>query len=138
MAKAIKKSDKEQVDELIQKLDPLWATVVQHLRQIILATDPEIAEQVKWNSPSFYYAGPMAPFDPKEYKRDIVVLNLHRNDHVLMVFPTGAKIEDTTGTLEGKYTDGRKLAKISGIEEAENKAGALQELIRKWISLVEK
>jgi len=59
--------------------------VVQALRKIVLSVDEEIAEQIKWNSPSFYYTGAMKPFDPKEYKRDIVVFNLHKNDCVLLV-----------------------------------------------------
>lgn len=138
MAKAPKRSDEEQVTELIQKLEQPWASIVGNLRKTILSIDPEIGEQVKWNSPSFYYKGEMAPFDPKEYKRDIVVLNLHRNDHVLLVFPTGARIEDPAGLLEGKYTDGRKLAKISSQEEAEAKAPALRDVIKNWLLTVEK
>ncbi len=42
-----------------------------HLRNIILSTDKEIGERIKWNNPSFYYTGEMKPFDPKEYKREL-------------------------------------------------------------------
>ncbi|MGB8193925.1 MAG: DUF1801 domain-containing protein, partial [Chitinophagaceae bacterium] len=103
MAKAKTISESEQVTQHIQKLDPAIAPVVEAIRQIILLADKEIAEQIKWNSPSFYYTGEMKPFDPKEYKRDIVVLNLHKGN-ILLVFPTGARIKDTTGFLEGNYT----------------------------------
>ncbi|UOQ53538.1 hypothetical protein [Hymenobacter cellulosivorans] len=57
---------------------------------------PAVAEQIKWNSPSFYYTGLIAPFDPKEYRRDIVVVNLHRG-HALLVFATDATIPDPGG-----------------------------------------
>ena len=43
--------------------------VVGALRQIILAVDPEIGEEIKWNAPTFFYTGAMKPSDPKQYKR---------------------------------------------------------------------
>lgn len=38
-------------------------------------------------------------------KRDIVVFNLHKKDQVLLIFPTGAKIKDQSGLLEGEFTE---------------------------------
>lgn len=136
MAK-VKKSDQEAVTEHIQKLAPAVASVVEEIRRIILDTDREIGEQIKWNSPSFYYTGEMKPFDPKEYKRDIVVMNLHRGN-ILLVFPTGATVNDTTGLLEGNYTDGRRLLKISGIDDVKAREKALRTILKQWLSLVEK
>jgi hypothetical protein len=46
------------------------------LRQIILAAYPKIGEEVKWNAPAFFYTGEMEPFDPKEFRRYLAVLNL--------------------------------------------------------------
>lgn len=138
MAKTPKKSEQEQVAELIEKTDQPWKEIILFLRQVILGTSADISEQVKWNSPSFYYNGEMQPFDPKEYKRDLVVINLHRNNHILMVFPTGAKVADTTGVLEGNYTDGRRMIKITSLEEAQAKAPHLQTVIKAWLELVEK
>ncbi|MBK8603682.1 MAG: hypothetical protein IPN87_11570 [Saprospiraceae bacterium] len=77
------------IEAYMSALDHPLKAVVELLRTIILGVDDTIAEQVKWNSPAFCYTGEMAEFDPKEYKRDIVVLNLHKKDSVLMVFPTG-------------------------------------------------
>jgi len=34
-----------------------------------------------------FYAGEMKPFNPKEYKRYIVVFNLYRKDCIRLVFP---------------------------------------------------
>ena len=78
MAKS-KLSDKEQINELIAKHEPTFIYLIETVRSIILSTKPEIDEQVKWNSPSFYYNGDMKAFNPKEYKRDIVVMNLSKN-----------------------------------------------------------
>lgn len=125
----------EVVSTYIEKLDDATRPVVEKLRQIILSADPQIAEEIKWNSPSFYYAGPMAPFDPKEYKRHIIVMNLHKR--ILLVFPSGAKINNTDGLLEGNYTDGRRLVNIAGMDNVLQKKQALLNAIRDWLSKVE-
>ncbi|HEY6436116.1 MAG TPA: hypothetical protein VIY47_05975, partial [Ignavibacteriaceae bacterium] len=65
MAKAIKLSDSEQVTQHIKKLDPAIGKIIETIRQIILSSDKEIGEHIKWNNPSFYYTGEMKPFDPK-------------------------------------------------------------------------
>ncbi|MCB2406858.1 DUF1801 domain-containing protein [Hymenobacter lucidus] len=124
------------VDDFLQQLDLPLRAVVEALRLSILAAAPTVAEQIKWNSPSFYYTGPMAPFEAREYRRDIVVLNLHRG-HPLLVFPTGAGISDATGLLEGSYTDGRRLIQIRDLAEAQAKAAGLQQVVRAWLALVE-
>ena len=137
MAKKNTLTDTEQVTAHIQALDSALAATVTALRNIILSTDTEIGEQIKWNSPSFYYTGAMKPFDPKEYKRDIVVMNLHRGQ-IMLVFPTGARISDNTGLLEGSYTDGRRIAKFRDLEDVKARSGALQTVIRDWLSTVER
>lgn len=72
-------TDQEQVTLHIQKLDGSIRDTIQMLREIILNTDAEISEQIKWNNPAFFYYGEMKPFDPKEYKRDMIVFNLFKN-----------------------------------------------------------
>lgn len=99
MASTKKRTDAEQVTAHIQKLDPNLGKIVQFIRRIILATDKEIGERIKWINPSFYYTGEMKPVDPKEYKREIVVFNLYKG-RIMLVFPSGAKINDPSGLLE--------------------------------------
>ena len=136
MAKS-KLSDKEQVEEHIARLDSTLKPTIEYLRQIILATDSEIDERIKWNNPSMYYAGEMKPFDPKEYKREIVVFNLHKG-RIMLVFPSGAKVNDTSGLLEGKFTDGRKIVTFKDIDDVKAKEKDLQRVIKIWLSLVDK
>lgn len=126
-----------EVDRCIQKYTDFLQIITNKLRSIILNIDAEIGEQIKWNSPSFFYTGQMASFDAKEYKRDIVVLNLHRGS-VLMVFPTGAKINDHTGVLEGNYTDGRRTIKIADMDDLLKKEEAIKTVIKQWMALIEK
>ena len=135
--KTTKLTDEEQVTEHIQKLEPALAEIIGTIRQIILKTDKEIGEYIKWNNPSFYYTGDMKPFDPKEYKRDIVVMNLHKG-RIMLVFPSGAKVNDTSGLLEGDYKDGRRLVIFKDNNDVKAKEEALQKVIKTWISLVEK
>lgn len=133
MAKSSKLLTSELTENYYRELKHPLIEVVQALRKIILSTHHDIAEQIKWNSPSFYFTGEMKPFDPKEYKRDIVVFNLHRKDLILLVFPTGARVSDKTGLLEGNFKDGRKVAVFSSIAQATEKEKDLQSVILHWI-----
>jgi hypothetical protein len=137
MATPKKPSSQEQVTAHIAKLDPELGKTVETIRQIILSTDKEIGEQVKWNNPAFYYTGEMKPFDPKEYKRDIVVFNLYKG-RIMLVFPSGAKVNDTSGLLEGDYKDGRRLVIFKDINDVKAKEKALRKVLKGWLALVEK
>src|SRR5277367_1810038 len=136
--KSAKPSEPEKVDDYIRKLKHPLADVVKALRRIILSTDTEIGEEIKWNAPTFFYAGEMGPFDPKEYKRYIVVFNLYRKDCIRLVFPSGAKVKDTSGLLEGEYADGRRLAMFYGLRDVAAKEKQLKRVIRKWLTLLDK
>jgi hypothetical protein len=127
-------SDSEQVTAHIQKLDPELGKVVQYLRKIILGTDPVIGERIKWNNPSFYYTGEMEPFDPKEYKREIIVFNLHKG-RIMLVFPSGAKVRDVSGLLEGDYKDGRRTVIFKDMADVKSKEKPLQKVIQEWLKL---
>lgn len=136
MAKAVKLTGSEAVSAYITQLDETVGPIVEKLRQIILNTDPDISEEIKWNAPSFYYTGDMKPFDPKEYKRHIIVMNLHKR--IMMVFPSGARIANDNNLLTGDYTDGRRLLYVSGMDDVLRKEEALRDAIKDWISKVEK
>lgn len=121
----------------IKGIDPEFRETVQKLRALFLAANPEIAEHIKWNSPAFFYTGEMKSFDPKEYRRDIAVINLHRGK-ILIVFPTGNKIDKSIG-LKGKdYPDGRKIVTIENLKEAEDLSEVLRNGINNWISRIDK
>ena len=132
-----KLTDQEQVTEHIKKLEPTLAEVVETLRQIILSTDKEIGERIKWNNPSFYYTGEMKEFDPKEYKRDMIVMNLFKG-RIMLVFPSGAKVNDKSGLLEGNYKDGRRISIFKDLNDVKEKQKALQKIIKDWLKLVDK
>ena len=130
-------SDTEQVTAHIKKLEPAIAKIIETLRKIILSTDKEIGERIKWNNPSFYYTGEMKPFDPKEYKREIIVMNLYKG-RIMLVFPSGAKVNDKSGLLEGDYKDGRRITIFKDMKDVKASEKALQTVIKKWLKLVDK
>jgi hypothetical protein len=136
-AKSEKLSDKEAVTDHIKQLEPTLGKTVEVIRQIILDTDKEIGERVKWNNPSFYYTGEMKPFDPKEYKREIIVMNLFKG-RIMLVFPSGAKVNDSSGLLQGDYKDGRRITIFKDLEDVRSKEKSLQHVIKEWLKLVEK
>jgi len=127
----------EQVTHHIQKLDAAIVPIVEILRHIILGTDAKIGEQIKWNNPTFYYTGEMQEFAPKEYKRDMIVMNLFKG-RIMLVFPSGAKVNDTTGLLEGDYKDGRRTATFKDMDDVLTKKDILQHVIKEWLKQVEK
>ena len=137
MAKATKLTDSDQVTEHINKLEPGLGKIIQTLREIILSTDKEIGERIKWNNPSFYYTGEMKEFDAREYKRELIVMNLHK-DRIMLVFPSGAKVNDQSGLLEGDYKDGRRILIFKDMTDVEAKEKKLKAVIKKWIALLDK
>lgn len=134
---ASKLTDTEQVSAHIQQLDPSVAEIVETLRRIILSTHKEIGERIKWNNPSFYYTGEMKAFDAKEYKRELIVFNLFKN-RIMLVFPSGAKANDTSGLLEGEYKDGRRIVVFNDLNDVKEKEKKLQSVIKKWLQQVDK
>lgn len=137
MATPGKPTDREQVTRFIAALEPALGHTVETIRQLILGTDPEIGERIKWNHPSFYYAGEVKDFDPKTYAREIAVFNLHKG-RILLVFPSGAKIDDPSGLLEGDYKDGRRIILFKDAEDVAAKKAALQQVVKEWVRLVER
>jgi hypothetical protein len=135
MAKDI--NDPTSVTDFIKKLDTSFGNMVETIRQVILNTSPDIAEQIKWNSPSFFYSGDMKAFDPKEYKRDIIVLHTRKNI-ALLIFPTGAVVTDSAGILEGNYTDGRRMVTFKTMDEVKAKTDDLRKVITQWLALIDR
>jgi len=80
----------------------------------------------------------MKPTNPKEYRRYIVVFNLFKQDCIRLVFPSGAKVKDASGLLEGDYADARRLAMFYSSKDVKLKAKALRAVISQWLELLEK
>jgi hypothetical protein len=110
-------SQSAKVDGYMATLKHPLADLAKALRRTILAADPRIGEEIKWNAPAFFYTGPMKPFNPKDYSRHLVVFNFFRKDCIRLVFWHGDRAKDTSGLLEGDYADGRRLAHFSSAKD---------------------
>lgn len=133
-----KKTIEVSVEDYIDAVKHPLKDAMQALRKIILSTDKVIAEQIKWNSPAFFYSGEMKEFNPKEYKRDLLVFNIHKQDRILLIFPTGAGIQNDSGILEGDFKDGRRMITFYNLDEVKKRKKDLQAVIKDWLSKVEK
>ena len=132
----VKVSDPDAVNTYIGNLEQPRSDVVKALRQLILAASPSVGEEIKWNAPSFFYTGAMQVFNPKEYKRHLVVFNLHKKDCIQLVFLGVAKVGDTSGLLTGDYKDGRRLALFYDLADVSVKKPALQRIILEQVQLL--
>ena len=135
---SIKHSEPDKVDAYMKCFKHPLKNVVEALRRVILSADSEIGEEIKWNAPAYFYTGKMQPFNPKEYKRHIVVFNHFRKDLIRLVFLSGAKIGASGGLLVGDYADGRRLALFSSMDEVKAKKAALQQAVGKWLSALDR
>ena len=55
--------------------------------------------------PLFFYTSGMKPFNPKEYKKYMVMFNLFKKDCSRVVFPGTVKVNNQSRLLAGDYTD---------------------------------
>lgn len=108
-------------------------TVMTLLRDLILSSQKGITEHIKWNGPSFCYAGD-----------DRITFNLHREDHILVVFHCGSKakgketrgapplFEDSTGLLEW-LSDQRAVSRFCREEEVTTNKNKIKKLVKDWL-----
>lgn len=120
-----RKSDPEAVDAFLKCLKHPLVDLAKALRTTILTAAPGIGEEIKWNAPAFFFTGPMKPFDPKAYRRHLVVFNFYQKDAIRLVFWHGDRAKDKSGLLVGNYSDGRRIATFSSVEDLSSKKVAL-------------
>jgi len=94
--------------------------LVQAVRDLVLAADDRVTETIKWQAPTFVYAGNIASFYPKATK------------HVSLMFHQGAALPDPTGLLEGSG-DTSRVAKFLDLDDLSAKTDALQDIVRAWV-----
>ena len=125
-----KPSDPAAIDAYMQTHTHPLADLAAESRMTNLAADAMIGKGIKWNAPAFFFAGPLEPFDPKEYRRHLVVLNFYQKICIRLVFRHGDRAKDESGFLEGDYADGRRLAMLSSIEQLHDRKKALVAVLK--------
>jgi hypothetical protein len=97
----------------------------------LIGADPRIGEQIKWNAPSFTWAG-----------EDRVTFNIRPNAPLLLIFHRGAKAKDNagfsfaeeTGLMDWKAPD-RAVVTIASEAGWDANGAAIIGLIRRWMAV---
>ena len=110
-----------EVDAWFASYDNPQKDLVQAVREVVLGADDRVTEAIKWQAPTFMYAGNIASFYPKATK------------HVSLMFHQGAALPDPAGLLEGSGETSR-VAKFADAADLAAKAEALRGLVRAWIA----
>ena len=116
------KNKNPKVDQWFESYNNPLKDLVNQVREIILATDERITEDIKWQAPTFIYKGNIASFFPKSKK------------NVSLMFHKGAAIDNPDGLLEGEGKISR-VARFYDAQDIEKKKTALETIIKNWINL---
>lgn len=122
------------IDEFLNDLDANKRQQVDELRRLILTTEPNLQEHIKWNAPSYVLGG-----------EDRITFNLMNKQQVVkLIFHMGATrkedkkgspvMQDESGLLEWS-SDIRAMATFTSIEEITSHQDLLQNIIKNWLSI---
>jgi hypothetical protein len=118
----------QEVDRFISGLDHPLKEEVERLRTAILDSNDEMTEHVKWNAPSFCYAG-----------EDRVTFRLFPEDRVQLIFHHGSKVkgdagdfvfDDDTGLLRWVAADRAVVA----LQDAKARQRDLVDVVSRWVA----
>lgn len=129
--KKAKPSDQQLVMDYLQNLEHPLKKEIEEVRLVILQSNPQLTEHIKWNAPSFCINN-----------EDRITFQLQGKGFFRLVFHRGAKvkedagngrlIDDTTGLLEW-VTDDRAIIKFADMSDVEAKKEKLAQVITKWL-----
>ncbi len=108
--KAAKLTDEEQVNNWLDKLDPVVKEEINAIRNIIKKASPKLSERIKWNAPSYHFN-----------QADLLTFGPYKKDKILLVFHHPAVVKITSPLLEGDYKDRRLLYFKNKAEATKNK-----------------
>lgn len=119
------------VSAFLAALEHPLARDIDDLRRLILATDPSIGEEIKWNAPSFFTGEHFATMrlNGKQPLQLILHLGAKKSE-----MPAGA-IEDPAGLLTWLGPD-RACVDFPGPGTVLARADELAHLLRQWVRQV--
>ena len=128
------------VDAFMKTLKHPLADLVKALNQDGRSLRPTQASVKKSSGtpPPSFTPGAMKPFNPKEYRRYLVVFNFHRKDCIRLVFWHGDRANDKSGLLVGNYADGRRLALFSSAHDLAKRRKALVSALKSQLKQMAK
>lgn len=121
------------VDRFMAALDHPFKSELETLRRALLATDPAIAEGIKWNAPSWRTTEYFATTHLRS--KAGLGLILHLGAKVRALPEGGLDIPDPAGLLKWLGPD-RAQVEFSSAADLDGKLPALKTLLRAWIRQV--
>ncbi len=116
------------IDAIIEELDDWRGELLSRLRGLILATDSDIVEEIKWRKPS-------NPLGVPTWTRDgIICTGESYKDKLKLTFAKGASLDDPTGIFNASLDAGTRRA-VDLHEGAEIDDDAFKDLIRSAVAL---
>ena len=112
----------QKVDAYLGELDNPLKDLWEQIREIILAVDQKMEEDIKWGAPTFIYKGNLATFNPRAKK------------FVNLTFHTGASIGDPDGVLDGDAKEAR-VFRVASQDELNQKQASLVKVVQNWMQL---
>jgi hypothetical protein len=119
----------DKVDAFMAQLEHPFKETIQDLRFLILASDPRVREQIKWNAPSFLIEDYFATF--KLYPPNAIQLVLHTGAKVKN-HPKTFVIDDPHNLLKWATGD-RCVLILKSAEHARQMREAVASIIKQWI-----
>ena len=122
------------VEEFLEDLSEDKRLQVDTLRDIILGTESQLEEHIKWNAPSYVLDG-----------EDRITFNLMNKQGVVkLVFHMGATrkedkkgipiMQDDSGLIEWS-SDIRGMVTVTSIEDITSNTISLKKIIKDWLSI---
>jgi hypothetical protein len=121
------------VDAFLAALDHPHRAEILALRAILLAADPAIGEEIKWNAPSFRTSQHFATMQLRA--KSGVLIILHFGARPCADLRAGVAIEDPDGLLRWLAPD-RASVTFRDMGEVEAHGAAFTQIIRQWIRYV--
>lgn len=117
------------VDLYLDALEHPLLAEIKALRSLILQSNPQITERIKWNAPSFCFNGD-----------DRVTFRLQPKNRLQLIFHRGAKVkdssnftfEDGSGLLEWAAAD-RAVVTLRDAQDVQAKQAALVAVVNEWM-----
>jgi hypothetical protein len=127
------RSGTDAAESFLTALEHPFKPEILALRQIILAADASITEEIKWNAPSFRTSEHFATFQLRA--KDGVQIILHRGAKPREPSAEGLEVADPDSLLEWLGKD-RASVTFRNLDEVERRRPAFAQLIRHWIAHV--
>lgn len=120
----------EEVTTFLDNLEHPLRNEIDYLRKVILSSEHELTEGIKWNGPNYSHDN-----------EDRITIRIQPPKQLQVIFHRGAKVkkQPEDRLLEGKYSilvwkeNDRAIATFKRMDDIEQNADKLREIVNQWI-----